>query len=189
MEEDPGAPLILGRPFLATSRALINMESGELMLRIHDECLILNIYKSMHSSSGAKTWIKINSVDPTSTKPPERSGKTIGNISQDKAIAISPILAKEEKKMKEPAAYMPKPPYPQRKADRKRKGKAVSSSSQVMPRFKTLYHEAHFNSKLSAKRILPELILQSDENVFNPIRFQIHQRKWEKFTKPIQAVG
>ncbi|MED6135756.1 hypothetical protein PIB30_049573 [Stylosanthes scabra] len=76
-----------------------------------------------------------------------------------------------------------------RKADRKRKGKAISSSSQVIPRFKTLYHEAHFNSKLSARRILPELILQADENVFNPIRFQIHQRKWEKFTKPIQAVG
>ncbi|MED6214064.1 hypothetical protein PIB30_099367 [Stylosanthes scabra] len=76
-----------------------------------------------------------------------------------------------------------------RKADRKRKGKAVSSSSQVVPRFKTLYHEAHFNSTLSARRILPELILQADENVFNPIRFQIHQRKWEKFTKPIQAVG
>ncbi|MED6202390.1 hypothetical protein PIB30_104837, partial [Stylosanthes scabra] len=74
-------------------------------------------------------------------------------------------------------------------ADRKRKGKAVSSSNQVTPRFKTLYHESHFNSKLSARRILPELILQADEHVFNPIRFQIHQRKWEKFTKPIQAVG
>ncbi|MED6164060.1 hypothetical protein PIB30_086115 [Stylosanthes scabra] len=76
-----------------------------------------------------------------------------------------------------------------RKADRKRKGKAVSSSSQVTLRFKTLYHEAYFNSKLSAKRILPELILQAYENVFNPIKFQIHQRKWEKFTKLIQAVG
>ncbi|MED6141562.1 hypothetical protein PIB30_104716 [Stylosanthes scabra] len=76
-----------------------------------------------------------------------------------------------------------------RKVDRKRKGKVVSSSSQVTPRFKTLYHKAHFNSKLSARRIIPELILQADENVFNPIRFQIHQRKWEKFTKPIQAVG
>ncbi|MED6115707.1 hypothetical protein PIB30_093242 [Stylosanthes scabra] len=61
--------------------------------------------------------------------------------------------------------------------------------NQVTPRFKSLYHEAHFNSKLSARRILPELILQADEHVFNPIKFQIHQRKWEKFTKPIQAVG
>ncbi|MED6116370.1 hypothetical protein PIB30_099661 [Stylosanthes scabra] len=68
-------------------------------------------------------------------------------------------------------------------------GKAVSSSSQMTSRFKSLYHEAYFNSKLSARRILPELILQADEHVFNPIRFQIHQRKWEKFTKPIQAVG
>ncbi|MED6113485.1 hypothetical protein PIB30_071228 [Stylosanthes scabra] len=76
-----------------------------------------------------------------------------------------------------------------RKADRKRKGKAVSSSSQVVQRFKTLYHETHFNATLFARRILPELIIQADENVFNPIRFQIHQRKWEKFTKPIQAVG
>ncbi|MED6137972.1 hypothetical protein PIB30_069966 [Stylosanthes scabra] len=74
-------------------------------------------------------------------------------------------------------------------ADRKRKGKAVSSSSQMTSRFKSLYHEAHFNSKFSARRILPELILQADEHVFNPIRFQINQRKWEKFTKPIQAVG
>ncbi|MED6153001.1 hypothetical protein PIB30_097364 [Stylosanthes scabra] len=75
-------------------------------------------------------------------------------------------------------------------ADRKRKGKAVATSSnQASPRFKTLYHESHFNSMLSARRILPELILQADEDVFNPIRYQIYNRKWEKFTKPIQAVG
>ncbi|MED6189935.1 hypothetical protein PIB30_100837 [Stylosanthes scabra] len=75
-------------------------------------------------------------------------------------------------------------------ADRKRKGKAIATSSnQASPRFKTLYHEAHFNSMLSARRILPELILQADEDVFNPIRYQIYNRKWEKFTKPIQAVG
>ncbi|MED6116928.1 hypothetical protein PIB30_104948 [Stylosanthes scabra] len=75
-------------------------------------------------------------------------------------------------------------------ADRKRKGKAIATSSnQASPRFKTLYHESHFNSMLSARRILPELILQANEDVFNPIRYQIYNRKWEKFTKPIQAVG
>ncbi|MED6140886.1 hypothetical protein PIB30_097809 [Stylosanthes scabra] len=75
-------------------------------------------------------------------------------------------------------------------ADRKRKGKAVATSSNLLsPRFKTLYHESHFNSMLSARRILPELILQADEDVFNPIRYQIYNRKWEKLTKPIQAVG
>ncbi|MED6201645.1 hypothetical protein PIB30_097084, partial [Stylosanthes scabra] len=41
---------------------------------------------------------------------------------QKEEAAISPIPAKEEKKKKEPAAYMPKPPYPQRlKAENKNK--------------------------------------------------------------------
>ncbi|MED6165261.1 hypothetical protein PIB30_097882 [Stylosanthes scabra] len=75
-------------------------------------------------------------------------------------------------------------------ADKKRKVLAVATSSnQASPRFKTLYHESHFNSMLLARRILPELILQADEDVFNPIRYQIYNRKWEKFTKSIQAVG
>ncbi|MED6139372.1 hypothetical protein PIB30_083214 [Stylosanthes scabra] len=39
-----------------------------------------------------------------------------------KEAAIPPIPTEEEKKKKEPAAYMPKPPYPQRlKADNKNK--------------------------------------------------------------------
>ncbi|MED6164157.1 hypothetical protein PIB30_086974 [Stylosanthes scabra] len=50
---------------------------------------------------------------------------------------------------------------------RKRKGKAVSSSSEV-PRFKTLFHEAHYKSKLSARKVLPELIIQIDEDILDP---------------------
>ena len=37
MEESHTHPIILGRPFLATTRALIDVERGELILRIHDE--------------------------------------------------------------------------------------------------------------------------------------------------------
>ncbi|MED6184660.1 hypothetical protein PIB30_049679 [Stylosanthes scabra] len=73
-------------------------------------------------------------------------------------------------------------------ADRKRKGKAVSSSSEV-PKFKTLFHEAHYKSKLSARKVLPELIIQVDEDIVDPCGLQIQQRKWERFTNPIQAVG
>ncbi|MED6193398.1 hypothetical protein PIB30_018927 [Stylosanthes scabra] len=73
-------------------------------------------------------------------------------------------------------------------AARKRKGKAVSSSSEV-PKFKTPYHEAHYKSKLSARKVLPELIIQIDESILDPCGFQIQQRNWERFTNPIQAVG
>ncbi|MED6126524.1 hypothetical protein PIB30_079364 [Stylosanthes scabra] len=71
---------------------------------------------------------------------------------------------------------------------RKRKGKEVASSSEGA-RFKTPYHEAHFNSKLSARKILPELIIQVDENILDLCAFQIENRKWERLTNPIQAVG
>ena len=46
MEEDEKVPLILGRPFLATSRALIDVESGELTLRVKDDKLQLSNYKN-----------------------------------------------------------------------------------------------------------------------------------------------
>ena len=34
MEEDKEIPIILGKPFLATMRALIDVENGELRLRV-----------------------------------------------------------------------------------------------------------------------------------------------------------
>ncbi|MED6182587.1 hypothetical protein PIB30_029836 [Stylosanthes scabra] len=72
---------------------------------------------------------------------------------------------------------------------KKRKGKVVAQSSSEVPRFRTPYHEAHYNSKLSVRKVLPELIIQVDESIISPCAFQIQQRKWEKFTNPIQAVG
>ncbi|XP_057740040.1 uncharacterized protein LOC130957190 [Arachis stenosperma] len=48
MEEDPNTPIILGRPFLATGRALIDVEKGELLLRVHDEHLAFHVFKTPH---------------------------------------------------------------------------------------------------------------------------------------------
>ena len=46
MEDHEKVPLILGRPFLATSQALIDVESGELILRVGDEKVQLSIYQN-----------------------------------------------------------------------------------------------------------------------------------------------
>ncbi|MED6124859.1 hypothetical protein PIB30_062942 [Stylosanthes scabra] len=72
--------------------------------------------------------------------------------------------------------------------EKKRKGKEVASSIEGA-RFKTPYLEAHFNSKLSTRKILPELIIQVDESILDPCAFQIKTRKWERLTNPIQAIG
>lgn len=45
MKGDTEKSLIHGRPFLETSRALIDVESGELMLQFNDDHVIFNVCK------------------------------------------------------------------------------------------------------------------------------------------------
>ena len=47
MEEDSQVPLLLGRPFLATGAALINMQKGVLTLRVGEEAADFNLLKSL----------------------------------------------------------------------------------------------------------------------------------------------
>ena len=47
MEEDCNIPLILGRPFLATGRTLINMEKGKLFLWMQGEHMNFKVFKAM----------------------------------------------------------------------------------------------------------------------------------------------
>ena len=47
MEEDTQVPLLLGRPFLATGAALIDVQKGELTLRVGDEAVHFNINRSL----------------------------------------------------------------------------------------------------------------------------------------------
>ncbi|GJR96214.1 reverse transcriptase domain-containing protein [Tanacetum coccineum] len=56
-EADPRVPLILGRSFLRTSRALIDVYEGELILRDGDERLIFHVDK--HPQKHAKESIKM----------------------------------------------------------------------------------------------------------------------------------
>ena len=47
MEEDTQVPLLLGRPFLATGAALIDVQKGELTLRVGDEAVQFSINRSL----------------------------------------------------------------------------------------------------------------------------------------------
>nr|GEW62012.1 reverse transcriptase domain-containing protein [Tanacetum cinerariifolium] len=50
-EPDPRVPLILGRCFLKTGRALINVHKGELTLRIENEAITYNLYQTVRYST------------------------------------------------------------------------------------------------------------------------------------------
>ena len=47
MEEDTQIPLLLGRPFLATGAALIDVQKCELTLRVGNEAVHFNINRSL----------------------------------------------------------------------------------------------------------------------------------------------
>ncbi|XP_057734406.1 uncharacterized protein LOC130949793 [Arachis stenosperma] len=47
MEEEANTSIILGRPFQATAGAIIDVQKGELVLRLHEEKMVFNVFKAM----------------------------------------------------------------------------------------------------------------------------------------------
>ncbi|GJR16968.1 reverse transcriptase domain-containing protein [Tanacetum coccineum] len=62
-ESDPRVPLILGRPFLRTARALIDVHGEEMILRDGNERLILNMRHDTSSYSNEPHQESINMID------------------------------------------------------------------------------------------------------------------------------
>ncbi|XP_070009838.1 uncharacterized protein [Nicotiana sylvestris] len=60
---DEEIPIILGRPFLATGRALIDCETGKLKMRLNDEEITFNVQKSMRQPSEFTNCSLIDVVD------------------------------------------------------------------------------------------------------------------------------
>jgi len=81
MAEDEEMPLLLGRPFLAVGRALIDVEMGELILRFQDEQVVFNIFEAMKHRTENPQRYRIDVVDeivegdshePQPTQPMEK---------------------------------------------------------------------------------------------------------------------
>ncbi|XP_057756071.1 uncharacterized protein LOC130975272 [Arachis stenosperma] len=56
--EDDGDSVILGRPFLATARAIIDVEEGELTLKMHDQSVTLKVLPEAQFSKEKKDYMK-----------------------------------------------------------------------------------------------------------------------------------
>ncbi|KAL5545044.1 hypothetical protein UlMin_008828 [Ulmus minor] len=63
MEEDQEVPLILGRPFLATERALIDVQKGELILRVNKEEVMFNIHQAMRFPEETNTCFRVDVIE------------------------------------------------------------------------------------------------------------------------------
>ncbi|XP_076914237.1 uncharacterized protein LOC143573173 [Bidens hawaiensis] len=63
MDEDKNIPLILGRPFLATARALIDVCTGRLILRVGDEEVTFDIGRSMRNPHDHDDVLYIDTIN------------------------------------------------------------------------------------------------------------------------------
>jgi len=57
----------LGRPFLETGRALVDVESGELMFWVNEDKVIFNVCKSMKHPSDIHVVLTIDVIDEAMT--------------------------------------------------------------------------------------------------------------------------
>jgi hypothetical protein len=63
MDADERIPLILWRPFLATRRALIDAEQGEVMLRVQEEKVTFNVLDAIRHPSDRSRSMKVDVLD------------------------------------------------------------------------------------------------------------------------------
>jgi hypothetical protein len=61
--EDDEMPVLLGRLFLASGRALIDVEKGELMLRFQNEQVFFNIFEAMKHRNENPQCYRVDVVD------------------------------------------------------------------------------------------------------------------------------
>ena len=67
MEEDTQVPLLLGRPFLANKAALIDVQKGELTLRVGNEAVHFNLNKSLTQSDvDEENCMAVDNISPIS---------------------------------------------------------------------------------------------------------------------------
>ncbi|PIN26423.1 DNA-directed DNA polymerase [Handroanthus impetiginosus] len=60
---DSEIPIILGRPFLATGRTLIDVQKGELTMRVQDQQITFNVFKAMKFPNESDECFSVSLVD------------------------------------------------------------------------------------------------------------------------------
>ncbi|XP_062106297.1 uncharacterized protein LOC133817724 [Humulus lupulus] len=66
--EDADVPIILGRPFLATSQALIDVQKGELKLRVQGDEVVFNVFKAMTYPMASDNCYSVDVIDKAVSK-------------------------------------------------------------------------------------------------------------------------
>ncbi|XP_015960156.1 uncharacterized protein LOC107484059 [Arachis duranensis] len=61
-EEERNKSIILGRPFLATTRAIIDVDKGEMIFRVHNEQMVINVFKAMQHPPEPEDYMRVDMI-------------------------------------------------------------------------------------------------------------------------------
>ncbi|XP_061366902.1 uncharacterized protein LOC133310038, partial [Gastrolobium bilobum] len=97
MEAESEIPLLLGRPFLATARALIDVEQGKLELRMNDEKITINVLKAMTNSSDLSDCFRLDVIEEVVQEMLHKKGENF-EVLEKKEYDPVPLAPKVELK-------------------------------------------------------------------------------------------
>ncbi|CAN6562864.1 unnamed protein product [Malus baccata var. baccata] len=63
MDEDMQTPIILGRPFMATVRTLIDVEAGTLTLRVQDQSVVFSLFEATKRPGDVQDCMRVDVLD------------------------------------------------------------------------------------------------------------------------------
>ncbi|XP_057719620.1 uncharacterized protein LOC130934047 [Arachis stenosperma] len=116
MEEEGHDSIILGTPFLATARAIIDVEKGEMILRVHDEQMSINVFKAMEYPLEKAQHMKVEMIEELMEEVFEVNGQeeqeeeteVVQEVSEEQ---VTEIPSKGEIKEKPKQDLKPLPPH------------------------------------------------------------------------------
>ena len=98
MEEDEKIPIIMGRPFLATGRALIDVQKGELMLRVDKEEAVFAVFSPIDIPTCCRVEVVSEKNSVPSLKQKLKSAiQSVGQAVKKKSKNMPRRLKKKEK--------------------------------------------------------------------------------------------
>jgi len=63
IKEDSDIPLILGRPFMLTTKCVVDMGNGNLEMSVEDQKVTFNLFEAIKHPSDSKTCFKVEAVE------------------------------------------------------------------------------------------------------------------------------
>nr|XP_025670288.1 uncharacterized protein DDB_G0292186-like [Arachis hypogaea] len=162
LDEERGNSIILGRPFLATARAIIDVEKGEMTMRSHDEKITLNIFKEMQHPAKKKGCMRIEEEDSNWKEKPKE------------VLINSPLEQKTDIEEKQKV-------HKDKKAE-KGLQKEVKKAPDIKP-------VAKKEGWMEVKEVILEIGFRLKEGEYLIIRRIILQRRWKLLCEPLTDIS